>query len=610
MLAFAIVLLSSLQQRPAPRPEVSYDIAFPNAVHHEAVVTVTYERLPQAPLELRFSRSSPGRYALHEFAKNVYNVSAVDKAGRALTITRPNEHQWNVMGHNGYARVTYTLFADHADGTYSGIDATHAHLNMPATFMFARGTLAWLIRVRFNRPAGTSWKIATQLAPTADSAVFTAPDFQYFADSPTEISDHSERRWVVAENGTNKQMRLAIHHTGTAIEVDSFAARLKRIVREQQAVFGELPAFDHGAYTFIADYLPWVFGDGMEHRNSTILANQGSLARDLNRIQGTAAHEFFHSWNVERLRPRGLEPFDFERANMSDALWFAEGVTSYYGPLSLKRAGLNSLDDYAQGIGGNINSVLTDPGRNFFSPAEMSMQAPFVDAATAIDADNRVNTFISYYTYGAAIGVGLDLLLRTERNTTLDEFMRVMWQRFGRTEVPYTLDDWRATLGQVAQDSRWADAFFSRHIVGRDPIDYGTLLARAGLLLRKAGAGMPTLGDVRFAHTRDSAHVLIASQTLIGSPLYEAGLDRGDVVLALDGKTVARESDIAAILKAHKIGDRVLIAYEQRGARKSAVVRVGERTQLEVVTNESAGLAVTPPMAMLRRQWLGTKASN
>lgn len=143
-------------QSAPQRPEVLYEISFPNAAHHEANVSVTYKGLPARPLELRMSRSSPGRYALHEFAKNVYDVKAFDGAGKALEISRPNEHQWNVYSHRGEVKVTYTLYADRADGTYSGIDRTHAHLNMPATFMFARNTFDRPIRIRFNVPAGSN----------------------------------------------------------------------------------------------------------------------------------------------------------------------------------------------------------------------------------------------------------------------------------------------------------------------------------------------------------------------------------------------------------------------------------------------------------------------
>jgi predicted metalloprotease with PDZ domain len=600
--------MAALQAAPQ-RPEVLYEISFPNAAHHEANVTVTYKGLPARPLELRMSRSSPGRYALHEFAKNVYDVKAFDGAGKPLEMVRPNEHQWNVYNHGGQVRVTYTLYADRADGTYSGIDRTHAHLNMPATFMFARNTFDRPVRVIFYPPVDeASWKIATQLQPTADPRAFTAPNLQYFFDSPTELSNHTVRSWTVSGRQRTDTVRLALHHLGTEAEADAYAEQIRKVVLEQRAIFGELPAFDYGTYTFIADYLPWVSGDGMEHRNSTILASTGSLAQNASGLLGTVSHEFFHAWNVERIRPRSLEPFDFERANMSEELWFAEGFTSYYGPLAIKRAGITSLDDYTRGVGFNVSNVLTAPGRLYFSPAEMSMQAPFVDAAASIDPTNRANTFISYYTYGAAIALGLDLMLRTEKESSLDDFMQAMWLRYGKPERPYTLNDWRITLGQVVRDQQWADQFFHKHITGKEPLPYAALLARAGLLLRKSSPGVATMGTVGF--TRDTGRVVIASNTLAGSPLYQAGLDRGDRIVSLNDKPVASPAEVEAVLAAHKPGDRINIAYESRGQTRNAVLTLGEREQLELVTYEKAGMPVTEEMKQLRERWLGSQVKT
>jgi predicted metalloprotease with PDZ domain len=200
-------------------------------------------------------------------------------------------------------------------------------------------------------------------------------------------------------------IRIAIHHQGTPAQLDVYERAVRGIVRQQQAaIFGELPRFDFGTYTFIADYLPWVNGDGMEHRNSTILTSTGSLRERALGVLGTVSHEFFHAWNVERIRPASLEPFDFEEANMSGELWFAEGFTSYYGPLTLRRAGSRRRAVRAAMGRGTINTVVNAPGRRYFSPVEMSMQAPFVDAATSVDPHNRANTFISYYTWGAGSG--------------------------------------------------------------------------------------------------------------------------------------------------------------------------------------------------------------
>ena len=602
-------LLAPLPAAAGAQVPVTYEVRFPNAVHHEAEITVTFADVPAGALEVRMSRSSPGRYALHEFAKNVYAVSAEDGSGRALKITRPDPYGWTVAGHDGTVRFRYTLFADRADGTYSAIDATHAHLNMPATFAWARGLEERPIRITFHPPAGSGWKAATQLVPTDQPMTFTAPNLQYFLDSPTELSDFALREWTIASGGRTQTIRLAVHHAGTDADVDRYAEMARKVVAEQIAVFGEAPTFDYGTYTFIADYLPYASGDGMEHRNSTILTSSGSLAANAAGLLGTLSHEFFHAWNMERLRSRMLEPFDFERANMSDELWFGEGFTSYYDDLTIKRAGLMDLDEYARSIGAVLNAVINSPGRRYHSPVEMSRLAPFVDAAVSLDPTNRANTFLSYYTWGTAIGLGLDLTLRTRfRGITLDDYMRALWQRHGKPEVPYTLADLERALAELIGDAAFAADFFDRYIRGRDVPDYEALLARAGLLLRKANPGRPTLGQAQIRYDGGQAHLV--SGTLVGTPLYEAGLDRGDRIISLAGRPVRSDDDVNAVLSAHTPGDAVEIRYEQRGREVTATLRLAEDPRLEVVTFERAGRPVSAEIRRFREAWLGSKAGT
>ena len=589
---------------------IRYEVSFPAASRHEAEIGIEYTNLRDAPLELRMSRSSPGRYALHEFAKNVYNVRATDGAGRDLEVTRPNPHQWNVTGHDGTVRVSYTLFGDHADGTYTGIDLTHAHMNMPATFMWARNTGDRPIAITFRAPPESGWRIATQLRPTSEANRYVAPHLQYFLDSPTELSAFELREWPV--DGGAQTIRIAMHHLGTDAQLDEYLAHTQRIVEEQAAVFGELPDFDYDTYTFIADYLPWVRGDGMEHRNSTILTSTGSLENMIG-LLGTVAHEFFHAWNVERIRPASLEPFDFEEANMSEALWFAEGFTSYYGPLSLRRAGVYDDARYAAGLNGTLNTIVNAPGRGFFSPVEMSMQAPFVDAATSVDAQNRANTFISYYTWGAGIGLALDLEIRARyAGVTLDDFMRAMWQKYGVHEQnftpqrPYTLDDLRITLGETVRDTAFANDFFRRFITGRDAPDYARLLARAGILVRLARPGTPTIGTPRLT-VRDDA-LIVTGPVLVGTALYDAGVSTGDRIVALDGRPVSTGDAVNAIVAGKRPGDSIEITFEQRGVQRTESVRAGEDPALEVMLYENAGMELTEEMRQFRNAWLAARA--
>ncbi|MDX1395886.1 MAG: PDZ domain-containing protein [Gemmatimonadota bacterium] len=587
-------------------PPVRYEVRFPNVVHHEARISVTLEGLPPGPVEFRMSRSSPGRYAIHEFAKNVYSVEAVDGGGRALEVTRPDPYQWDVAGHDGAVTLTYTLFADRADGTYTQFDETHAHMNMPATFMWARGHEDRAIEVRFHPPAGSGWEAATQLFPTDDPWVFSAPHLQYFLDSPTELSDFDLREWQVDGPEGPQTIRLAIHHLGTETEVDSYEAWVRAVVDEQIAVFGEPPAYDVGSYTFIADYLPWASGDGMEHRNSTILSSTGSLETSAGGLIGTVSHEFFHQWNVERIRPRGLEPFDFERANMSRELWFAEGFTSYYTPLFLARAGITTPEQYARGLSGGLDFVINSPGRDFYGPAGMSMQAPFVDAATSIDPQNRGNTFISYYTYGSVLGLGLDLTLRSRFDLTLDDFMRHVWVSYGVPEIPYVVEDLERELGVFTGDPAFARDFFDRVVRGSELPDYEELLSHAGLVLRARAPEDAFLGLVQLDPGEDG--MTITSGTQIGSPLYEAGLDRGDVIVSIGGLALTDDDSWQAVKAAHTPGDEVEIMYRSRGATHTGRLTFVADPRVEVVPYESVGLEISAEQRALREGWLASRA--
>lgn len=608
--AISLAALSLALATPAlaqTAPPVRYDLSFDNAAHHEARITVTYRDVGDAPVRFEMSRSSPGRYAIHEFAKNVYSLTAVDGAGRPLEVERTDPYGWTVSGHDGTVSVTYTLFGDRADGTYAQIDATHAHLNMPASLLWARGFDDRPVELSFRSP-DPSWRIATQLAPTADPAVFTAPNLQYLMDSPTELSDHKVREWTVDDNGVPRTIRVALHDPGTDEDADIFAERGRKVVDQLIAVFGDVPDFDFGTYTFIADYLPHVSGDGMEHRNSTILSGSRSLAEANYSQIGTFSHEFFHAWNVERIRPAELEPFDFTRANPTPSLWFAEGFTNYYGPLAIRRAGVSNVDAFLANVGGQFNAVLNSPARAYGSPQEMSLRAPFVDAATSIDPNNP-NIFVSYYTWGAALALSLDLTLRDRfQNVTLDDYMRWMWRHHGVNEVPYTPDDLRKGLAAVTGDQAFADTFFTLAIQGSELPEIQPMLAQAGILMRPRNPTAAWPGPARLQVTGDV--VRLASATVPGTPLYAAGLEGGDEIVALGETAIDSQANWDDALKALSPGDTVAVRFIQRGIERTGQLTLGNDPNVELVRIETAGGTLTPAQLAFRTAWLGAESEQ
>lgn len=538
-----------------------YTISFENAVHHEAKITAVFKNLDTKPLEVRMSRTSPGRYAIHNFAKNVYGVKAYDSMGNELEITRPNPQQWDVSGHDGTVSFEYILFANRGGGTYSQVDETHAHLNIPVTFVFARDYQHRPIEVTFDVREDLNWQVATQLKKIGENTYY-APDTYYFMDSPTEIADYHLREEML----DGQLIRLVLHTPASDREVNEYFRKVMAIVKAQRDVFGELPTFDFGEYTFLSCYMPNASGDGMEHRNSTYVVNSKDLDEPLGETSiGTISHEFFHAWNVERIRPASLEPFDFEEANMSGELWFAEGFTSYYTGLILARAGIRTQDQYVEGLDGTLNYVINSPGRQFFNPIEMSYRAPFVDAATSIDPTNNSNIFVSYYSYGSVLGLALDMSLRTMNNgLNLDDYMKMLWEKYGKTEVPYSVRDLESVLKEYAGEE-FAVKFFQQHIFNSEMPDYVTLFNEMGVNFELVSPRMASLGGS--IRESDGIWKLIANAKM-GSPLYEAGIESEDEIISIGGTRLSDVNSVEEILERRRPGQTVEIVFSRWGEEK------------------------------------------
>ncbi|MBN4070540.1 M61 family metallopeptidase [Olleya sp. AH-315-F22] len=570
-----------------------FTISFENAVHHEAIVNATFTNLKADEVEFRMSRTSPGRYALHEFVKNVYNISVTDSKGKSLKATRVNPYSWKVKGHDGTIIVNYTLFANRGDGTYAQIDETHAHLNIPATFMYVPSLENDEMQVTFNVREDLNWKAATQLKHVEGNTYY-AKDLQYFMDSPTEISNHSIRSFNVNEQTIN----FVLHHNGTEAEFDEYFEKVKKIVLQQKTVFGELPNFDYGAYYFLACYMPNVSGDAMEHRNSTILTTTRSLTEGgMTRNIGNVSHEFFHIWNVERIRPQSLEPFNFEEANMSGELWFAEGFTNYYEVLMMCRAGLILHENYVKGLSRTFNYVWNSPGRKFFNPIEMSYQAPFVDAARSVDPNNRSNTFISYYSYGSALGLALDLSLG-EINLNLDDYMKLVWNTFGKNEKPYTIQDLHNTLNNYAGEE-FGDYYFNNYIYKSNMPDMKRLFRNVGVSLTQDKSKVSFGASVRGGK--------IYRNTSIGSPAYSAGLENGDKIIKVGSFTLNNLVSVDQILNNYQPNDKVTIIYERFGEIKETIVTLQENPSYTISLFETNDLELNANQKANRDAWLNSK---
>ncbi|MBN1413202.1 MAG: M61 family metallopeptidase [Spirochaetales bacterium] len=584
---------------------VVYEAEFPNLVHHEANINVTYTRVPvDAPLVVRMSRSSPGYYASFAFAKNIYDEKVHDSSGKELTVTRPDQHRWEITGHDGTVKFTYKLFGNYTDGTHSSINSDFILLNIPSSFVWAEGWENSFILLKVKKPV-RDWAVITQLPPTSGRDSFYSPNLAYFIDSPVSIGDFEVSEWEIPFSRNTQKVRVAVNRRGAAGRSAAFCRDIRLAMESERKIFGEYPAFDYGQYSFIVQYSPDAVFDGMEHRNSTILTFPDMLNREYDEKMTLAAHEFFHTWNGERIRPASLSPFDLTKPNMCGELWFLEGATVYYEKLTYFRAGLCSLKEFGVLLSYPANYACLYPGSRVYPVVEMSRKAVFFNGGTYTDPDNRDNFYISYYPYGCIVVMALDLTLRSRfSGTGLDDYMRVLWNRYGKTQKPYTNEVLREELFRLTNDRNFADTFFSDHVYGKTMPDLKTLLSFGGFAMQKQFPNRASPGR-NWIFKNEGGKAIIDSQTLNNEPYYRAGLDKGDIILRFDNKPVKSHNDIFKLCKSHKPGDRIpVIALRPNGTTANTILTLEEDMAIEVVPFEDEKIPVNEKILQFREGWL------
>jgi len=465
------------------------------------------------------------------------------------------------------------------------------------------------VKIVFNLPDTSDWKIATQLTLLdSNKHIYEAPNLQYLMDSPCILSDFNVKEFNVGDN-EEYTIRMAINSETDEAELNRFVRMTESAVYEQKEIFGEFQSFRDSTYTFLCSYGPGFYGDGMEHRNSTMIASGMPLTNNQSKLIGTISHEFFHVWNVERIRPASLEPFDFTKANISGELWFGEGFTSYYDELTLCRAGLVDTDKYINTLSRLINYVVNAPGWKFGSPVDMSQLASFTDNAPANDETNFSNTFLTYYAYGSVIALALDLAIRTEfEGVSLDDLMKSMWISYGKTKNPYTNTDIQKVLSEVCSDNDFASEFFDSYIFGNELPDFTSLFDQFGYKLIQKNPGKPNIGFLRLKFEGDTATLL--SQPLVESALYEAGVNKGDLILSIDDQAVTSYPELNFIIGTRKVGDEIDISFSHLGKLKQSSFKLQEDKQIVLIPKEKFSIKITEEEEKLRQEWLGSKVKN
>jgi predicted metalloprotease with PDZ domain len=516
---------------------------------------------------------TPGSYMIREFERNVQDFAA-DVDGRSLEWAKTNKNTWSVRTNGARQwRATYRVYCNEPSVRTNVVNDEHAFWNNAALLMYPEGGISKPSTLKIL-PAN-NWKIATGL-PVVEGQpnTFRAENFDILYDSPVEVSNFKQIDFEVR----GVPHRIVIDGEGN-YDPNRMKRDVQRIVETETAMFGAIPYHD---YTFLL-HLRNGFGGGIEHLNSTSLGfarDRFGTEKGWHSFFGLVAHEFFHLWNVKRIRPDALGPFDYTKENYTKSLWVAEGVTSYYGDLMVRRSGLISEREYLDGLARDIEDYQSTPGRFEMSAEEASFNTWIKEYRPD---ENSVNSQISYYDKGELLGLLLDLQIRraSKNAKSLDDVMRYLFAEFYGKNRNYTPADFQRACELMAGTS--LDEFFSRYVRGRDELPYNDFLSAAGLTLEQPDKGSFTgdghkLVGYLGADLEDSGDFINVKDVRAGTAAYEQGLNAKDKIVALNGRHLNKEAFEAAI--AAELNQPVHITVLRNDNLRTLEIKLGIKSDL------------------------------
>ena len=551
-----------------------YELRFERPSTHLMDVTIRAADLEGPSVEFAMPDWAPGSYYLENYSANVQAFRAVGSDGKELSWRKTDSQTWRVeLGGANAVTVSYQVFGDTLRNNQAQYNERHAFIGGPSVWMYLVGGKERPVELTIAVPTG--WKVATGMERTSDHA-FRAADYNWFADAPLEISDFAEKDFQVL--GTT--YHVIVHDVEDQKDFSKFTQDAQKFVETIVPMFSSVTGAEQAApfkdYWFLFHVWPNT-GGGLEHLNSTqINFSRGWDAQMPAPGYGTqynlklfvTAHEFLHAWNVKRLRPLPLGPFDYSQMVHTPSLWISEGLTSYYGELALERAGLITPQQYLDEMSYTITNFEQNPGRRERSIEDTSWDTWF-NGDTVIQLNNLKNTNYSYYDGGQIMGHILDFAIRqnTKNQKSLDDWMRLLYSRYALPKPGFQPDDAVKAASEVAGVD--VSEIFSKYISGKEPIPYEKYFAYAGIAVeKKLDPEKPWLG---VSHSKsDDGHAKITN-VIPGSSAGTAGLDRDDVVIGIDGRTVDEDAFNETILE-HKPGDTLHIT----------VIRLGEIKEIPV----------------------------
>lgn len=596
---------------------VRYVVSFADAKNHYADVEVTLPTEGAKSIEVFMAVWTPGSYLVREYARHVQDLEVENQRGEQLAVTKTTKNRWRIeCGNNNPVRLKYRLYCREMSVRTNWVEQDLAFLNGAPTFI----TLP-----NYNRPHEVELRlpegwgsVATGLTPLSGGAPhrFVARDFDELVDCPIVLGNPS-----VQEFRAGGKLHRIVHGGDASLwDTEQVAEDIKKIVDEQCRFWGVVP-YEH--YHFLNMIVE--SGGGLEHSNSTLMLTSRWSYRDQDRYRrwlGLVSHEFFHTWNVKRLRPASLGPFDYERENYTESLWIVEGVTSYYDDLLLKRAGLLTEKQYLERLSSSISGVQRTPGR-LIHPLAMTSHDAWIKYYRR--DENSPNSTISYYTKGALVAFLLDMHVRnlTKGEHSLDDVMRTAYARYSGSRG-FTPAEFRAVTSEVAGAP--CDEWFRVHVDEATELDYQDALAWLGLRFKnplakkkpeaaeensKDGAESASSESEPEApkrnawlglRTEDRKGRMVITQVRLGTPAAKAGLNVDDEILALDEYRV-QHSSWSSRKKQYQPDDAAKLLVARRGQLlEIPVTFAAEPLKLwQIEANPDADEAALNR----RKEWLG-----
>ena len=580
-----VALVSSYAATP-----VEYTVRMSEPHTHYFEVEMTVSDLKADELNFTMPVWAPGSYLVREFSKSVEDFAAQNSGGKPLNWERTDKNTWTVQT-RGAKKVTvmYRVYAYEMSVRTSYLNTSHGYFNGTSIFMYVEDHKDLPAIVKIEPFEGWNMVSTGLKQLRGQKWTYTAPDYDVLVDAPFEVGTHED--WEFSAAGLPH--RVAMYGWGNYDDKDQVMQDMAKVVEACTEVFGENPNDD---YLFIVQNLTNGSG-GLEHLNSTTLqVNRWTYGPGrYNSFLGLAAHEYFHLWNVKRIRPEALGPFDYQNENYTHHLWVMEGFTSYYADILLMRAGFKSEDDFLNSYFGTVSRVESQPGTRVQSMAMASFEA-WIKAYRP--NENSYNTTISYYSKGEVLAGLLDLIIlhETKGEKNLDDAMQILYNDiYKKKGRGFTTEELIAVFEEVAGIEM--DDWFDRYVFGVEVPDYETIYGYAGLNVSNSmeGNNEPHFG----ARMNGSMEV---SGVARGTTAYDGGINVEDEIIAINGFRVSSDSQLERHLSEAGVGGTIEVTVSRDNVLQTLTMEVkndpGVRMNIEFQPNMSA-LQTT-----VLKQWL------